>query len=271
VRDIAGLDPAVAVFENMAFNEGGIEEPGLSPERHEYTLSGWRISYEALRLDRNGAGGQGDLRLPENLGGLSIEFAESLLRPDGTFISGKAGPEHQTLKIQGIPVRLEEAELRRAEGRYLLSGGAPLVSLGGNRGELRFGRTEFESGGTVVSGDPGKERLLFVSANGYRVDTASYVIGKDGIRLTGTLGAAWWDDDVAVPVSEICLSSDLAISAYEKEGQALYRFAAWPIRGTGIHFEKDRIRIDSNEISYRGVEIELGAVQYDIQGTLSQA
>ncbi|MDR1949821.1 MAG: Ig-like domain repeat protein, partial [Spirochaetaceae bacterium] len=276
-QSIPGLDGDIAVFNELFFNEGGIVTAGTTNGTEVFLNAGWRIEYNNLILDSRGIGGRAYLKLPEQLGNLSIEFPDSLLSREGSFISGKAAAGYETALVYGVPVRLEAAVLESREGQLVLHCGSPVVSLSSIDGpELRFGETSFDFNGTLVQGMKGSERVRFVSSNGYRVDAASYAIGKDGIYLDGKIGAQWWNDEDKVDIGGkgIHLLPDLGVTGTgvwdgttnSGTGRLLYQYANWPVRGGEFNFEYSRIRAGSNRIMFRGIEIELGVIQYNIRG-----
>jgi hypothetical protein len=271
---IPGLSGSGGIFRDMVFNEERVLQPGISEAAHSFTVSGWKLDYEKLMLGQDGIGGVGALSLPSRLGGLVLEFAESLIHRDGSFTSGKVQEAADTVEPGGVPVRLRDAELLWREGAYVLGCAAPVLSLRSLEGpELYLGETLFDAAGTVLYGGKGRERVKFVSSNGYRVDTDSYGIDQDGVRLDGSLGALWWDDEAAAAVTGtgIRLLPGYGVSGSAPNAEAPYHYGDWQITGRDVSFEADRIKIKSNQVSYRGAEIGLGELVFNPQGNLSGA
>ncbi|MDR2402912.1 MAG: hypothetical protein LBD78_02670 [Spirochaetaceae bacterium] len=278
---IPGLDGDIAVFSGLSFNEAGILTGGISAGETTFSISGWRIEYGNLILDGRGIGGTGSLSLPGSLGGLTIQFPDSLLHDDGSFTSGKAGADYDTALVYGMPVRIKDGELTNRDGRFVLYCRNPLLSLEAIDGpDLSFGETLFDSGGICLQGLQGSARVRFVSSNGYRVDAESCSIGDDGIYLAGKIGARWWDEEAKVsaagkgihllPDYGVTGTGVLDLDADGKSGQLLYRYADWQITGGEFSFETSRIVAGSNRIRFRGITIELGELRYNSQGILER-
>jgi hypothetical protein len=269
---IPDMNPAVLEFNDFCFTQMAVLEGLLPSKPVEYGIHGWKIAYNALALTEQGLRGAGSLLLPEALGGFSVKFPESLVLGNGGIVSGKADEYADSVAIRGIPVELSDAELELRGEKFVLACASPLIRLAlENPAELRFGKTCFDSSGLAVSGEEGKERIRFISSNGYRVDSTSCVIARDGIRISGSLGAVWWDENskAVMPEKGIELLSGFAvISSGENDAKFNYRYGNWTVQGRGAAFDLGTVRITANAVKYRGVEIKLGPLSYTTEGFL---
>ncbi|MDR2482645.1 MAG: Ig-like domain repeat protein [Treponema sp.] len=259
-----------AVFEGFSFNAADLLTAGATAASHTLALDGWNIAYPTLRLSDAGIGGLGGLVLPETLGGGLLEFADSIIGSGGDFISGIADNLHNA-EIHGLAARLENAALQAVSGVYTLVCENPLISLRDIGGpDLRFGETVFNALGSVLRGAPGTEGGGFVSANGCRVDSAGGFIGSEGVILAGKLGAQWWDAAESIPIPEgIRLLAGGLVTGAAANGTARFPFQGWNLDGAGIEFGLDGITLSSNQITYRGITIDLGEAFFDAQGRIN--
>ncbi|MDR2052700.1 MAG: Ig-like domain repeat protein, partial [Treponema sp.] len=268
---IAGMNPAILEFNDFCFTQTAVLT-GLPPsEPAEYSIHGWKIAYSALALTAEGLKGAGALQLPEALGGFTVKFPESLVLGSGGIVSGKAEKYAHSAAIRGIPVELPDAELELRGEEFVLACAAPLIRLAlEDSVEMRFGKTCFDSSGLAVSGEEGKERIGFTSSNGYRVDSASYAITQNGICLSGSLGTQWWDEDskVVIPGKGIELLSGFAVVSGESNTEFSYRYGDWTVQGRGAAFGLDTLQVAANTVKYRGIEIQLGPLNYTTEGLL---
>jgi hypothetical protein len=270
---IPGMNPAILEFNDFCFTETVILAENLPSESAEYLVHGWKIAYNALALTRQGLKGVGALLLPETLGGFAIEFQESLILGSGGIISGKAEKYACSAAIRGVPVELPDAELELRGNKLVLACATPLIRLAlEDPVEIRFGKTCFDSSGLAASGEEGKERIRFTSSNGYRVDSASYVIAQDGIRLDGSLGAKWWDENTKIAVANkgIELLSGFAVVSGEIDTEFSYCYGDWTIQAGGAAFGLRVLEVAANTIKYRGIGIQLGPLSYTTEGLLAR-
>ncbi|MDR3336529.1 MAG: Ig-like domain repeat protein [Treponema sp.] len=286
---ISGMEPAVLNFDNFSFNEKSVLGINPSKESPVFTINGWRIAYKNLKpvltselLDSGGIvssqykgylQGAGILQLPEKLGSLTIDFPESRIAADGNFLSGKSGEINHSITIFDIPVELPEAELEKLGGNYVLSCETPRIDLSFNgKTAMDFGKTRFNSQGNVVEAEPGSGKSRFTASNGYRVDSDSRLIDQEGIWLTGSLSAVWWDEDIKIPITGkgIKLIAGFAVTGEAPAGEGRYTYAGWEISGTGFSFEYNGLTSVSNKASYRGYEIEFGRLKYNSAGLLPE-
>ncbi|MDR2785522.1 MAG: Ig-like domain repeat protein, partial [Treponema sp.] len=270
---IPGMNPAILEFNDFCFTQTAVPG-GLPPsEPADYSIHGWKIAYNALALTAQGLRGAGALMLPEALGSFTVKFPESLILGSGSIVSGKAEEYAHSVAIRGIPVELPDAELELRGEKFILACAAPLIRLAlADPVEMRFGKTCFDSSGLAVSGEEGKERIRFTSSNGYRVDSASYVITRDGIRLSGSLGTKWWDENSKAVIAEkgMELLSGFAVISGESDTEFSYRYGDWTVQGKGAAFGLETVQIAANTVKYRGVEIRLGPLGYTTEGFLAR-
>jgi hypothetical protein len=271
---IPGLGGDPAAFTDFEFNETKILVPGRASGNFVFQVAGWTLDYAGLRLDPEGMGGHGTLRLPSRLGGKSLTFPESLLRPDGNFSSGIAAPgEAAVVETGGLPLRMDGAVLAPRGDGYMLQSGGPFLSLKALAGpDLYFGETIFDAQGRVVKGEAGTVRVQFAAANGCRVDSDSYRVTDGGIRLEGSLGALWWDAEEAAAIGDggIQLLPDYRVRGNAAEAEVSYQYGDWRVAGKNITFGEDTLTIKTNQVSYRGAAISLGEFAFDPQGLLRE-
>ncbi|MDR0386606.1 MAG: hypothetical protein LBH57_01085, partial [Treponema sp.] len=270
---IPGMNSEILEFNDFCFTESAVLA-GIPPSGPaEYLVHGWKFAYDALALTVRGLRGAGMMLLPEKLGGFTVKFPESLILSGGGIASGRADESAHSAAIRGVPVELPGAELVLRGGTFVLACDAPLIRPGLERPvELVFGKTCFDSSGTAVSGEDGTRRIRFTSSNGYRVDSSSYAIAADGIRLGGSLGAKWWDEDNKIPIAGkgMELLAGFAVISEGSDTELGYNYGDWAIQGRGASFGIEGVRVAANTVMYRGIKIPLGPLGFTVEGLLAR-
>ncbi|MDR0386891.1 MAG: Ig-like domain repeat protein, partial [Treponema sp.] len=270
---IPGMNPEILEFNDFCFTESAVLA-GVPPSGPaEYVVHGWKFAYEALALTVQGLRGAGMLLLPEKLGGFTVKFPQSLILSGGGIASGRADEYAHSAAIRGVPVELPGTELELRGGAFVLACDAPLIRPGlEDPVELVFGKTCFDSSGTAVSGEDGTKRIRFTSSNGYRVDSSSYAITADGIRLGGSLGAKWWDEDnkILIAGKGIELLAGFAVLSEGSDAELGYSYGDWAIQGKGASFGLEGVRVAANAVMYRGIKIPLGPLSFTAEGLLAR-
>ncbi|MDR1909555.1 MAG: hypothetical protein LBQ35_06535 [Spirochaetaceae bacterium] len=268
-------------FSGLKFNGERILEAALCPGV-TYILDGWQIGFDELRLDGRGVYGKAVVEMPPALGDFPLIFPGFVMRPDGAFESGGVADQYNDITLWDSVLRLPGAELVSREGTVILACTSPLMQRSfyfgldpespdaGYGTDLRFGPTGFDSGGMVVYGGEGPGPFRFLSSNEYIVEGDSCLIDNEGLWLRGSLSTRWWDG-AQVPAGGrgIRILPYFVVSAEAPEESVDYQYEDWIIRGKGINFAVDSITIESNITEYREIPVELGPLEYTVNGYLA--
>jgi hypothetical protein len=267
IENISSLTPALVQFTGIGFSCLGFLDEGSAEGSYRYNAGGWNIDYHVLQFDQNGIKGHGFLNLPEKIGGMVSEFPESRFNTIGDFISGTVAGIKNSLELSGVAVKMSGAFLAKQGNAYTLEIPNPVISLAAVNGpDMVLGRTLLNSDGTVLSAADKRSRYAFTSSNGYRLETANIRIENEGILLESTLAFTPGGIEIALTDSLCYLHPDLGITGKGGKNPETYSFLGWTITGGGFTFEREQIRIESNRISYRELELELGELHFGTGG-----
>ncbi|WP_010259465.1 OmpL47-type beta-barrel domain-containing protein [Treponema primitia] len=271
IEGVLNLNPGNITFTGMTLDYRGISTEGLSGSSFKYYASGWEIRYESLAFDGLGIKGRGSLRLPEKLGGLSIEFPEARISADGLLTSGTLDGIQDILRFQNVPLSADGVSLKVLNGNYVFEIAYPLVSLKEINGpDILFGGVIFDPDGMVLTGNNEERRFNLTASNGYVIGVENSRIENDGLILDGVLFLQWPGQNIAIPGGKYRILPDYRVSGTALNTELVYQFGDWSIRGRDIKFDVDRIRIGTNRILFREIEIDIGEIPLSIDGQLLQ-
>jgi hypothetical protein len=212
VEHIPNLDAGTIAFAGIGFNYRGVASDGLSDSSIVFAASGWQLRYAALGFDGLGIKGRGLLRLPEKLGGQAIVFPVTRIAADGLLTSGNLDGLRDTVRFQHVPLQSDGVSLRTLDGNYVLEIAYPLASLKSVDGpDILFGKTIFDSEGSVVRGDTERRRIDFTSANNYVMALENSKIENDGLILEGSVDLQWFGRKITIPAGRFRILPDYRI------------------------------------------------------------
>ncbi|MDR1248536.1 MAG: hypothetical protein LBK63_04450 [Treponema sp.] len=272
VEHIPHLSPETAVFAGMAIDYRGLSVEGKSENKFTFSASGWKILYESLGFDGQGIKGRGSLALPEKLGGFALAFPETRITAEGALVC--EGPEGtgEIIRFHGLPVFAEGVGLKLLGGAHVLELASPRLSLKSIDGpDIFFGKTIFDWEGKVLLGEDEKRRIDFTSFNGYRIGLEHCGIDDEGFFLTGILSLQLFGRDIEIPEVSYRLLPDLSLKGIGADTELVYAFGDWSVKGSGIVFDADRIRIGANRVLFREIEFDIGEIPLSPDGRLLQS
>jgi hypothetical protein len=272
VEHIPHLSPETAVFTGMALDYRGVSVEGVSENNFLFAASGWEIGYGALGFDGQGIKGRGSLALPEKLGGFALVFPETRITAEGAFVC--EGPEGtgEILRFHGLSVFADGVGLKLLDGVHVLELASPRLSLRSiNAPDIFFGKTIFDSEGKILLGEDERRRIDFTSFNGYRIGLENCRIDDGGFFLEGVLSLELFGHDIEIPGGSYRILPDLSIRGTGADTELIYAFGDWSVKGSGIIFDADRIRIGANRVLFREIEFDIGEIPLSPEGRLLQS
>ncbi|MFP3042367.1 hypothetical protein LQZ19_11180 [Treponema primitia] len=271
IENVLNLNPGDITFTGMGFDYRGIATEGLSAGSFKYYTSGWEVRYEGFSFDGLGIKGRGSLRLPGKLGGLSIEFPETRISTDGLFTSGTLDGIRDVFRFQNISLSADGVLMKILNGNYVLEISYPIVSLKEINGpDILFGSVIFDSDGKVLAGNNEERQFNFTASNGYVIGVEKSRIENEGIIIEGVLSLQWPGQNISIPGGKYRILSDYSVSGTAMDTELVYQIGDWSISGRDIEIDVDRIRIGTNRILFREIEINIGEVPLSIDGQLLQ-
>jgi hypothetical protein len=278
-----GSVPPSLAFSGMKLDAGRDLGPAAAKAPFSLERGGWSLACSEAVMEKGAIRLKASLRLPEALGGGEVSFPQARLDPAGNFYSGQSAGGAQ-IRLVGWPAYLEGLSLvARAEGRIILRAAKASLDMEAYEGGiLEIGDIELDPQGKIVSVNgaaSGPARLL--SANGYLLEPASFVLDGDGLRASGGISCALWrsaslEDSGQGPCSTFTnpclrLGSDGIAFCTERAETVSMRTGGFLLTARGLDYGASFLSVKRAALVWKDSRIELGEGLFATDGTVVSA
>ena len=257
--------------ENLSFNYNkNLENGSIINTQLSYTFDGWNFNYsDTPVLTIDGIKGKGNIRKETEEYIYKFEFSNFVVNANKVIDSGNAenGLESNYFIKNNYLFKLNDASFVKNNNKYVLKSNNPKIDVNTyNSLTLVFGETLINSDSTIISSEKGIQvpGSSFISANGYIINVTTAELNNKEIKLNGTLSTDELKSISQFNSSEMSLYSDFVVETTKNDKSSIiYQYNGWTIYGTDVEYHYDRIIINKNKVNFRGVDIELGKLEFN--------